>query len=210
MTSPDLFTGYVPASAASYCRHLWQLYAFALKVVQPRQTRLGDFRVLPDRQLQITINADLNPYAFLITYVHEVAHAAVWHSWVGKRTKQRPKPHGPVWQMAFQELMQPLLTDQIFPVAILSALRTYMKRPAATTHASPPLMQALRQANEPVSEQVVTDQPLLHDLPEGQTFCFRNKLYVRGALRRTRVVCKEVSTGKLYAILAYASVNTTG
>lgn len=197
----DPFTIYFPPTAAAYCRALWQQYTFHFRVVRPRQTRLGDFRVLPNQQIQITVNANLNPYAFLITYVHEVAHADV-----NRQYKRRVQPHGKAWQTAFQRLMQPLLTEAVFPETILQPLRQYMVKPAATTYANPALMTALRQEDATVPEATGEKKILLSDVPEGQSFQFAKKTYVRGIFRRTRIVCKEVSTGRSYAILAHAWV----
>jgi hypothetical protein len=200
----DLFDTYLPAASAAYGRTLWHQYRFAFRVVKPRRTRLGDFRVLPQGETFITVNADLNPHAFLITYIHEVAHAAVHQT-----QRRRGKPHGRAWQTAFQQLMQPVLTDAVFPVSILEPLRAYMARPAATTSASPALMLALRQP-DPVGAGALPDgQVLLRDVPEGQSFRFAKKTYVRGTMRRTRVVCKEVVSGRSYAILAHALVDVS-
>lgn len=149
----------------------------------------------------ITVNADLNPHAFLITYVHEVAHAHVHQAY-----QRRGKPHGRAWQMAFQRLMQPLLTEAVFPAVILEPLRNYLDKPAATTSASPALMLALRQTDASATNSATDGRLLLRDVPEGRTFQFAKKTYVRGTLRRTRVVCKEVASGKSYAILAHALV----
>ena len=46
------------------------------KIVAPRRTKLGDFKAKGNKnnKSQITINGDLNPYAFLITTLHELAH----------------------------------------------------------------------------------------------------------------------------------------
>lgn len=189
----------------AYCQHLWQHYQFNFQVAKPRRTRLGDFRVLPHNRTAITVNANLNPYAFLITYVHEVAHADVHHQYKSQR-RNRPRPHGNAWQTAFQRLMQPLLTDAIFPSAILQPLRQYLTKPAATTYANPALMLALRQADKIPTAHLAVNQVILRDVLEGDQFQFAKKTYIRGTLRRTRVVCKEVSSGKSYAILAHAWV----
>ena len=198
---PDVFDTHLPAASAVYSRNLWQQYGFAFRVVKPRRTRLGDFRVLPHGPTVITVNADLNSYAFLITYVHEVAHAEVHRAY-----RRRGKPHGRVWQTAFQRLMQPLLTEAVFPAAVLEPLRIYMAKPAATTSASPALMLALRQTDTPETDLSTDSRVLLRDVSEGQAFLLSKKTYVRGTMRRTRVVCKEVSSGKSYAILAHALV----
>ena len=156
--------------------------------------------------MQITVNANLNPYAFLITYVHEVAHAEVHHQYVQQRRTRRVKPHGRAWQSAFQQLMQPLLNERIFPPIILQPLQQYMANPAATTYANPDLMRVLRQFDTISEKGTTNDRVLLEQVPEGNIFRLARKMYVRGTLRRTRVVCKEVTSGKSYAILAHAWV----
>jgi hypothetical protein len=197
---------HLPPKAVDYCQHLWQHYGFHLHSTKPRRTRLGDFRVLPNRQTKITVNANLNPYAFLITYVHEVAHADVHAQYGLQRKNSSLKPHGKAWQLAFQRLMQPLLTEMVFPAAILTPLRQYLNQPAATTYACPALMLAIRQFDGDTLEEKPTNQRLLRDLPEGSVFKLSQKMYVRGTLRRTRIVCKEAATGRSYAVLAHALV----
>ena len=190
----------MPASAAAYCQQLWQQYGFDLQIVKPRRTRFGDFRRWPDGQTRITVNANLNTYAFLITYVHEVAHAEVCQT-----HERRVPPHGTAWQRAFQQLMQPCLTDAVFPPEVLQPLRQYMARPAATTAAHPALVAALRQFDEPV-ETPLANVVCLRDVPEGSLFAFAKKTWQRGTMRRTRIVCKELLSGKSYAILAHVLV----
>lgn len=201
MTLTDVFAQYFPTASSAYCRQLWQQYTFNFRVVKPRRTRLGDFRALPGDSTQITVNADLNPYAFLITYVHEVAHAHVH-----RQARRRVQPHGKAWKLAFQQLMRPLLTEAVFPAEVLAPLIKYMANPAATTYANPALMLALRRIDGQSVEPQYVNRILLRDVPEGNSFIFAKKTYVRGTLRRTRVVCKEVSSGKSYAILAHAWV----
>ena len=197
-----LLTSRVPAVALPYCQHLHAQYPFQFRVVRPRRTRSGDFRVLPDRSMHITVNADLNPYAFLLTYVHEIAHCAVY------QTYKRPGlPHGKIWQTMFQRLMAPLLTETVFPPDLLPLLHRYFRKPAATNAGHPALRHTLR-LYDPAAVQstdqqcIVENGELLWTLPDGQPFVFQKKTFVRGKLRRTRVVCKEVRTGRSYAILA--------
>ncbi|CCG98831.1 hypothetical protein FAES_0820 [Fibrella aestuarina BUZ 2] len=200
-----MFSTHIPAAAVAYCRALQQQYPFRFRVSRPRKTRLGDFRALPDRSTHISVNADLNPYAFLITLVHEIAHCAVYHTY-----KRPGKPHGRTWQTTFQRLMAPLLTEPVFPADVLLPLRTYMANPAATTSAQPLLMQALRQHNPTSASLALPGLPTLRQLAEGQVFRFGKKSYVRGKLRRTRVVCKDMQSGRSYAILADVGVEIDG
>ena len=70
-----IFKRFVPLEAANYCLALYQQYGFEFKIKKSRRTKFGDYQFEPAQQkLIITINNDLNHYAFLITYLHEVAH----------------------------------------------------------------------------------------------------------------------------------------
>ena len=48
-----------------------------VKLSKERKTKLGDFKVYQGN-MYITINDNLNKYSFLITLVHELAHAYVY------------------------------------------------------------------------------------------------------------------------------------
>lgn len=195
------FWQYLPEPARPYGVYLWKTYNFQAVLSRPRRSRLGDFRVLPTGQTLITVNENLNPYAFLITYVHEVAHAHVHRTY-----RRRYAPHGSMWQKAFQALMQPLVNASVFPAEVVQPLTVYLQKPTATTHTHSALILALQQYD------AATDYPAsrlpLQQLSEGQRFRLHKKTYVRGMHRRTRIVCKEEQTGKSYAILAHALVET--
>ena len=70
----NVLTKYLPPMAVEPAFNLIKTYGVHLKIVNERKTRHGDYRKMPDGTLQITINANLNPYRFLITLIHEIAH----------------------------------------------------------------------------------------------------------------------------------------
>jgi hypothetical protein len=206
----DVFDRHLPPMAVAYARQLWQQHPFRLRVVLPRRTRFGDFKATPDGDLQITVNADLAPPAFLLTYIHEVAHRLVYHKYTsekalyvaGQRVLRPARPHGPVWQQTFQQLMAPLLTEANFSAEVLPLLRHYMNTPAATLSRHPDLARLLRPGSAPARPDATT----VGQLAEGQTFGLGKKTFVRGKLRRSRIVCTETATGRQYAILPDAAV----
>src|SRR5688572_11258489 len=120
MTTEKLATilqNQVPAPAREYCYDLWIRYPFRLTLRKNRQSKVGDFICRQGQEPHITVNSDLHPYLFLITYVHEVAHLVV-HREHGPRTEA----HGPAWKHAFKTLMEPLLTSHVFPQDLLGRL----------------------------------------------------------------------------------------
>ena len=63
------FSNYLPISSVSLIEDLINNVKVDIQVVQPRKTKLGDFRVI-NNQYFITINNNLNQYSFLITFAN--------------------------------------------------------------------------------------------------------------------------------------------
>ena len=60
---------------------------------------------------------DLNQYAFLITYLHEVAHLITY-----QKHKNKVAPHGKEWKNDFKIVLLPILNPQVFPDLLLKTL----------------------------------------------------------------------------------------
>jgi len=194
-----LLKGRVPDNALSYCYSLWEEDPFAFVISKTRVSKLGDFRYRSDQKIQkITINKDLNPYQFLITFIHEVAHHRV-HA----EHQVSKKPHGPEWKRTFRFLMAPVLHDRIFPLDLLIPLRMHMANPKASTGADYFLMKELNKYNVPGNR---VPGVLLGDLKIGSRFELKSRIFLKLEVRRTRVLCREVATGKRFLISSHAEV----
>ncbi|MCY7351097.1 MAG: sprT domain-containing protein [Cytophagaceae bacterium] len=204
MKTPSLprFEEHVPTAAVAYCHTLWQHHAFAFLVTRPRRTRLGTHCFHPLSGHRVTINTNLNPFAFLITYLHEVAHVLTvrdaQRNFPGRR---RVLPHGRQWKAHFQTLLLPALTERIFPLSILEPLRGYAQNPAAATASCLPLAKAL-QALDQIPDHLME----VRHLAEGERFEFGKRIFIRGRLRRTRLLCVELPTGRRYTVPVHALV----
>ena len=196
MTSEEVFQRFVPATAVSYCNKLYQQLGFEFKIKKARQTKLGDYRYRPDTNRHtITINNDLNTYAFLVTYLHEVAHLIAF-----KAHGRKILPHGKEWKKYFQEVATPMLREEVFPKSVLGALHRYFKNPKASSCSDPILHQLLKQFDTP------GDSVLLKNIQIGQQFTFNGKAYIKLEKKRTRSVCQEVVTHRKYLIAEIAEV----
>lgn len=168
-----------------------------LKLTKHRATKLGDYR--PPQRGQghrITVNKNLNPFSFLITFVHEVAHLTSWN-----KHQNRVAPHGKEWKEEFKELLAPFLSNHIFPENVLDALNKYIKNPAASSCADVNLFKAL-QSHQP-------DDGLLHleELAENVSFVLDgNKLFKKGPLERKRFRCLNLTNKRYYFVNALARV----
>lgn len=157
-----------------------------VKLSKERKTKLGDFKVYQGN-MYITINDNLNKYSFLITLVHELAHAYVYVQY-----KNTVNPHGKEWKNKFKSLMLNFLSNEYFPDAILSPLSQYLISPKASTYSDLDLAKSLQRYDDSILNTIseINDKNSFFTY-SGRKFIILNKL-------RKRYKCKEISTGKVY------------
>ncbi|PHR70873.1 MAG: sprT domain-containing protein [Lutibacter sp.] len=185
---------HIPKAAVPLVIDLLNKYPHRLKVVNKRETKHGDFRLLKNRMYQITVNINLNKYQFLLTLIHEIAHL------VTHLNHKRARPHGKEWKQTFQHLMLPFIHPEIYPKEILSHLANYLKNPKASTDSDVKLALAMKQFSEK------SDKNFIFEIPLGSDFIFKNRIFRKGNKRRTRHECLELKTKKLYLFNQNAEV----
>ncbi|MBN1651760.1 MAG: hypothetical protein JW857_10555 [Bacteroidales bacterium] len=195
----ELLFNYIPEAAVQPMVEWLHKNKVQLKITRARSTKLGDFRVARNGDSpRISVNYNLNPYSFLITLVHEMAHAEVFKT--TSRFK-RIQPHGIEWQLAFSRLMQPFLNDSVFPKSLLPLLNNYFQKPKASSFSDSKLMQALKMYNAETSKK-----PQLNDLVLGDCFLLNQIPYRVEKKMRTRFQCKNLQNKRLYIIHGLAEV----
>lgn len=186
----------LPEKSLGYCLDLAKQYPFHFTVTRKRLSKLGDYRYSPrDQSHAVTVNGDLNPYQFLITYVHEVAHRVV------HKPRSRQLPHGDEWKGKFRELMLPLLNTDVFPDDVLRVLAKHMKNPKASTSADHKLVKVLAQYDESAAPVFTLDQ-----VPMEAEFLLRKRKFKKLEIKRTRVLCLDMKNGRRYLIPQIAQV----
>jgi SprT protein len=168
-----------------------------LKITGERSTKLGDFRPTTNaiKGHRITVNFNLNPYAFLITLVHEMAHFKTWNEF-----QQSVKPHGIEWKSNFREMLLPFLNEDVFPNDLLPSLLDYLDNPAASSCSDMELMRMLMKYDE-------VQRILLEDLPIESVFKLQTgRIFRKGEQKRKYFRCVELLSGKQYLINPLAEV----
>ncbi|MFD2915996.1 SprT-like domain-containing protein [Psychroserpens luteus] len=193
----DTLLEYIPEQAIPKIMELLDHDHLSVKVKNERKTRHGDYRRLPNGNHQITVNANLNHYRFLITLIHEIAHFEAY-----KNYGRSIKPHGLEWKRTFQHLMLPFINPEIFPSEILPLLAKHFKNPKASSDTDINLAYALKQFDEP------NDKTFIFEVPLHQSFkIYNGRVFKKGQKRRTRYECMELKTGKIYLFNANVEVD---
>jgi len=187
---------HLPANLAVEMLEILKKKNTQLTITKKRSTKLGDYR-RPSSKVnyhRISVNGSLNKYAFLITLVHELAHLEVYEQY-----KNKVLPHGIEWKNTFGKMLSNLLARNIFPDIISIELSKYAQNPKASSVSDVNLMLALKKFDE-------GNSPILNDLPNQAVFQIGKKIFEKGKKRRTRYLCKELNTNRLYVISGLAEI----
>lgn len=183
---------YVPSDAVDTCFDWIREHRIRVRIKKSRQSRYGDYHPpFAGKSHTITINHDLNPFAFLITFTHEVAHLTCFNKY-----RDRVAPHGAEWKAEFRYHLKGFLDRNIFPDDIREALTHYIKDPAASSCGDVNLMKALKRYDQ-------RDEGWTHleEVPYNAQFRLRNgQHFVKGRQLRKNFECYEISTRHKYFI----------
>jgi len=191
----DTLEKFVPAVFAPYLADCILAAGVQFKIVPGRKTKLGDFRTHPlQTKPIITINGDLNPYSFLITSLHEIAHLDTFRQY-----GHRVPAHGHEWKTAFRQRLLPLLESRALPQELHQVLEKSFVRLKASSGADVQLSRVLRTFDQ-------NTEITLESLPKNSHFLLNNKQFIKGELRRTRYLCTEFDTKRIFLIHALAAI----
>ncbi len=192
----DILKKYIPEQAVETIAKWVVEFDFKLKITKERKTKLGDYTSPRDGfNHVITVNHNLNKYAFLVTLVHEVAHLITFNHY-----KNRVAPHGAEWKQNFKQLMHPFLSTDIFPLDVLAALNSYLRNPAASSCTDVFLYKVLSNYNSD------SDTLFLEYLPYNTEFIYDRRVFIKKELIKKRFKCIEVSSQQTYLFHAIAEV----
>ena len=164
-------------------------------VSKKRKTKLGDYRhPHKGKPHRISVNGDLNPYSFLITTLHEMAHLTTFEKY-----GNRVKPHGVHWKLEFKSIADPIFEKVVLPDDVDMALKNYLRNAKASSCSDDKLYRVLKRYDK---NKGIT----LEELENGSFFKLNAKIFVKGKKLRTRFECVEAATNKKYRVLGLAEV----
>jgi hypothetical protein len=173
-------------SVLAYLHH----YHVHLTVARERKSVLGDYRHRTHvKNHRISVNGNLNKYAFLITLLHELAHLLAF-----EKFGNRIAPHGREWKRVFGELLAQFIQHNVFPADIKRSLLGSLHNPAASSCSDEDLLRVLKRYDEKETHLVFVE-----NIPEGSLFKTHDgKVFRKGERIRKRFRCEEMKTKKVY------------
>src|SRR5439155_16743344 len=113
----DHLQKFLPPNTYDAVLQYLQFYKVHLTVAAERKSILGDYRHrLHDKNHRISVNGNLNKFAFLITLLHELAHLLTF-----EKFRNKVDPHGKEWKLIFGQLLEQFIAKDVFPPDIKKA-----------------------------------------------------------------------------------------
>ena len=193
---------YLPDNTINPVLDFLRFYKIQLTITKQRASVLGDYRYAAgDAYHRISVNGNLNKYAFLLTLLHELAHLITFEKY-----KNKVAPHGKEWKSAFRKLLIQFLELKIFPLDVETALQSSIQNPAASSCADEALMRVLRNY-----DLRPADCLLIEEVAPGCLFELKDgRLFKKGEKLRKRFRATEVKTGVVYLFHAMYEVRMSG
>ncbi len=166
-----------------------------VRIAGRRKSKHGDHRLAAGKGYSIiSVNNSGNPWQFVLTLLHELAHAEVAHECGAKAA-----PHGREWKTAFRRLLTGHL--DLFPADLQPAVADYARHPLYSTSSHPQLAAALR------CHDTTDHRPTVAELEDGEQFTLDGRLVLtRQRLLRKRYLC-TAADGKEYHVSPAARVH---
>jgi SprT protein len=189
---------YLPEGSLGYIIQLLEPHKVMIRITRTAKSRYGSFYINRRTKVQhITVSGVLNPYSFLITFIHEIAHMKAFGLY-GRKIK----PHGNEWKNVFTNILSPVLQDGILPDELTQELSRHMRNPSATVTDDVILFKCLRKYDK---EEKTTVS--IEELQEGAMFYWNSRgAFIKGEKLRKRYRCTEQKTKKIYLFNPIAEV----
>ncbi|HVM88658.1 MAG TPA: SprT-like domain-containing protein [Puia sp.] len=192
---------FIPEGASQLVLDYLHQYKVHLTITRERKTVLGDYRNAVDgKNHRISVNGNLNKFAFLITLIHELAHLVTFMGY-GNRVKS----HGKEWKYIYAKMLEDFLKLDIFPSDIVIAFKKTMHDLPASSCADENLTRVLRAYDQSALDGLM----LVEEVNEGDLFETDDKrVFRKGKKLRKRFECIEVATKRVYLFSPLYEVKT--
>ncbi|WP_374330240.1 SprT-like domain-containing protein [Soonwooa sp.] len=191
--SIETLKSYLPENALSFLKIWFADYPIHIKITRNRNSKLGDYRKMPDNSHQITINSTLEPALFFFVLTHELAHLIAF-----EKFGRRISAHGNEWKTTFAQMILDSL--EIYPQDLQLILKKFSKSPKANFMSSSDLVRYFH------FDQLKDDEVFVESLQIGDRFMYREDAYKVEQKRKKLYLCINSTNAKKYLFKPLAKV----
>lgn len=184
---------YLPDNTLPYLKNWFSEYYIHIKITRDRHSKLGDYRKLPDRSHEITINSTLAPQLFFFVLTHELAHLIAFEQY-GRRIS----PHGAEWKDTFRKML--LESLEVYEQDLRPIISRFSRSPKANFMSSPELVRYFHIRKDG------DDLQFMEELKKGDSFIYRDEKYLLEGLIKKNYLCRNLVTGRQYSFKPLARV----
>lgn len=191
--SIQLLQKYLPENTLPFLKSWFGDHYIHIKITKGRNSKLGDYRKLPDKSHLITVNSTLDPQLFFFVLTHELAHLLAFEKY-GRRIA----PHGNEWKQTYREMLLESLSiysDDLKPIII-----KFSHSPKANFMARPDLVRYFHMSDLP--EHLC----FVEDLTPHNTFKYNKQRYRMIEKLKKNYLCENLDNGKKYIFKSLAKV----
>lgn len=184
---------YLPENTLPFLKKWFADYYIHIKITKNRNSKLGDYRKLPDKSHQITVNSTLDKQLFFFVLTHEMAHLIAF-----EKFNNRISAHGKEWKDTFREMLLEsidIYTDDLKPI-----IRRFSSNPKANFMASPELVRYFHIENP--EDQFV----FVEDLSVKDNFHYKGDQYEILEKKKKLYLCINLNNSKKYLFRPLAKV----
>jgi hypothetical protein len=191
--SISLLEKYLPENTLPHLKTWFGDHSIHIKITKGRNSKLGDYRKMPDKSHQITINSTLQPPLFFFVLTHELAHLLAFENYGG-----RISAHGAEWKNTFRIML--LESISIYPDNLKQIILRFAKSPKANFMASPDLVRYFH------IEDYADESSYIEDLDIGNKFIYKKHTYIIKEKIKKKYICLNLDNAKKYIFKPLARV----
>ena len=184
---------YLPENTLPFLKTWFGEHYIHIKITKARNSKLGDYRKMPDKSHQITINSTLQPQLFFFVLTHELAHLLAFENF-----GNRISPHGSEWKNTFRTML--LESISIYSEDLKPIILKFSKAPKANFMSSPDLVKYFH------IENYEDETSYIEDLETEDRFIYRKQTYIIEGKRKKNYICLNLDNGKRYIFKPLARV----
>lgn len=184
---------YLPDNTFPFLKKWFADYYIHIKITKNRNSKLGDYRRLPDKSHQITVNSTLDKQLFFFVLTHELAHLLAF-----ERFNFRISAHGREWKETFRDMLLEsidIYTDDLKPI-----ISNFSKNPKANFMASPELVRYFH-IEDPEDNFIFVEDLLIND-----EFQYKGDVYRLLEKKKKLYLCVNLNNEKKYLFRPLAKV----